>query len=274
MILSVARRAQWWHQLQASKAEATLAVDLYNRSGNERQLEAFIVHMSMAWLKLLQARFARDSLDMYVRDASGRRQRAKDGDWVTKPLSQIASEQFSAKDPRRLNLEFFISLRNRIEHRYERELASLVAGKTQALLLNYESVLVELFGTAESLGNVLRLPVFVSSFTDDAVAALRQSRRRMPKRVLDYLHDFDAGLDPDTADDHRYEFRIFLVPKTRSKTDADVAMSFVRIEELTEEQRDLMDRVQTVIREKPVPVADNDALLPGQVAAKVQDTLG
>ncbi|WP_373637778.1 DUF3644 domain-containing protein [Arthrobacter sp. ZGTC412] len=52
----MAPRPTWWHMLPASKAEARLAVDLYNRSGNERQLEAFIVHMNLAWTKLLQAR--------------------------------------------------------------------------------------------------------------------------------------------------------------------------------------------------------------------------
>lgn len=52
----MAPRPRWWHQLQSSKNEARLAIDLYNRSGSERQLEAFIVHMSMAWLRLMQAR--------------------------------------------------------------------------------------------------------------------------------------------------------------------------------------------------------------------------
>ena len=35
------------HRLQASNGEVRLAVDLYNRSGHERQLEAFIIHMTL-----------------------------------------------------------------------------------------------------------------------------------------------------------------------------------------------------------------------------------
>ena len=46
----MARRPHWWHHLQASKQEALLAVDLYNQSRRERRLEAFVVHMHMAWL--------------------------------------------------------------------------------------------------------------------------------------------------------------------------------------------------------------------------------
>lgn len=270
----MAPRPRWWHQLQASKNEALLAVDLYNRSGSERQLEAFIVHMSIAWLRLLQARFERDGDDIYIRDAKGRRQRERGGDWRTKSLRVMASEQFGDRDPKRTNLEFFISLRNKIEHRYERDIAALVAGKTQALLLNYERFLVEAFGTDESLGHQLRFPLFVSSITEDAVKALKAVRRRVPKAVLDYVQDFDAALDPDLASDHQYDFRIYLLPKTSAKSEADVAMSFVRIDELTEEQRALMEQVQTVIREKEVPVADLDTLLPGQVAKRVQKGIG
>jgi hypothetical protein len=69
--VGVAPRPRWWHQLQASKGEARLAVDLYNRTGTERRLEAFVVHMTLAWLKALQARWERDGLDLYQRDERG-----------------------------------------------------------------------------------------------------------------------------------------------------------------------------------------------------------
>jgi len=65
------RKSRWWYVLQDSKNEVRLAVDLYNRSGMERQLEAFIVHMSMGWLKLLQAHFEKTGLDIFIRDERG-----------------------------------------------------------------------------------------------------------------------------------------------------------------------------------------------------------
>jgi hypothetical protein len=67
----VAPRPHWWHHLQASKQEALLAVDLYNQSNRRRRLEAFVVHMHMAWLYLLQARFERDGIDFWYRDKPG-----------------------------------------------------------------------------------------------------------------------------------------------------------------------------------------------------------
>ena len=162
----MAPRPRWWHHLQASKNEAVLAVDLYNRSGQERQLEAFVVHMSIAWLKMLQARAERDGADLYIRNERGHRIRAQDSDWLHKPLRTLAEEFFAPQDARLANLVFFIGLRNRIEHRYEKEIATIVAGRTQAFLLNYEATLVELFGTEEGLSSQLRFPLFLSSITD------------------------------------------------------------------------------------------------------------
>ena len=69
----MAPRPGWWHHLQASKEEVRLAVDLYNRSGNQRQLEAFIIHMSLGWLKLLQAHVERTGALRLVREFDGER---------------------------------------------------------------------------------------------------------------------------------------------------------------------------------------------------------
>ncbi|WP_431901330.1 DUF3644 domain-containing protein [Amycolatopsis thermoflava] len=265
----MAPRPRWWHQLQASKNEAVLAVDLYNRSAHERQLEAFVVHMCLAWLKLLQAKYTRRGGDLYVRDANGRRRRTQDGDWVMKPLRELVQEVFPAGDPVRANVEFFIGLRNKIEHRHDHDVAALVAGKSQALLVNYERTVVDEFGADEGLADRLRLPLFISTITDDAVEILKAVRRRVPKAVLEYVEDFDAALEPELSSDQRYEFRIYLVPQTGPKTSADVAMSFVRLEDLDADQAALMERMQTVIREKQVPVADLDTLLPSKVVERV-----
>jgi hypothetical protein len=60
----------------------------------------------------------------------------------------------------RANVEFFIKVRNKIEHRYQQLLATALAGKTQAHVLNYEETLTAWFGAEEGLGDSLRFPVF------------------------------------------------------------------------------------------------------------------
>ena len=270
----MAPRPNWWHQLAASKNEATLAVDLYNRSVHERQVEAFVVHMTLAWLKLLQAHYMRapsPQHDLYVRDSRRRRQRSADGDWLMKPLSRLLSEVMSENDPRRRNVEFFIGLRNKIEHRYDHEVAALVAGRSQAMLLNYENFLVASFGTKEGIAEKLRFPIFLSTITEDAVTAVKEVRSRVPRAVLDYVQDFDLSLDPDIVSNQSYDFRVYLMPKIGPKTQADVAMSFVRLEDLDHEQLQAMETVQTIIREKQVPVSGADELLPTTVVERVRE---
>jgi hypothetical protein len=271
----VAPRPRWWHHLQASKQEALLAVDLYNQSNRKRRLEAFVVHMHMAWLYLLQARFERDGIDCWYRNERGWRIRGKDGEFRAWELARCIKEQFpQTNDPVRSNLEFFIGFRNKIEHRHEQLLEAIVAGKCQSHILNYEATLVELFGQAEGLADELRFPVFVSSLTEDAVEALKQTHKRLPKRLTSYVEEFDAGLDEEVRGDYRYDFRVLLIPQTGPKSEADVAMRFVRLDELPEKQRSDLDVVQTIVRDKQVPVQNAGRLKPSAVCREVEKALG
>ncbi len=269
----MAPRPRWWHTLQASKGEARLAVDLYNRSGNERQLEAFIVHMSLAWLKLLQARTEHDGGDLYERDSRGWRRKHPEGGFLYKPLRVLLREHLTDNDPRVENINFFTGLRNQIEHRHESKIASLVAGRTQALLINYETTLVEYFGSGEALGTELRFPLFVSSITEDAAEAVKAVRVQVPKGVLDWVQDFDASLEAGIAEDQKFDFRIYLIPHKGPKSTADAAITFIRSDELTDEQNALMDQVQTIIRDRKVPVDDLHGLRVGQVVDQVAKEL-
>ncbi|WP_148058658.1 DUF3644 domain-containing protein [Agrococcus jenensis] len=269
----MAPRPRWWHTLQASKAEVLLAVDLYNRSGNERQLEAFIVHMNLGWMKLLQARTDADGGEMIERDARGWRRKHPEGGFLYKSLRVLLAEQLDATDPRLNNIVFFQGLRNQIEHRHEARIAALVAGRTQALLINYEETLVEWFGPTEALGSELRFPLFVSTITEDAASAVKALRSQVPKGVLDWVQDFDTALEPDIRADQRFDFRIYLVPHTGPKTSADAAMTFIRASDLTTDQRALLDQVQTIIREKQVPVEDLNGLKAGEVVEQVSRRL-
>jgi hypothetical protein len=270
----MAPRPKWWYKLQGSKHEALLGVDLYNRSGEQRRLEAFVVHMQIAWLYLLQARFERDGLDFYYRDVRGRRQRI-DGEFPAWDLARCIKEVFPNQNhPVRRNVEFFIAFRNKIEHRYEQLLESVIAGKAQSLIMNYEQMLVDTFGDTESLADRLRFPVFLTSLTDDAVAALKEVHKRLPKRLTKFVSDFDATLTDDVRDDHRYEFRVYLVQQTGPKTEADASMRFVRYDDLSEEERAKLDQVQTIVREKQVPVSNAGNHKPSDVCRAVSEVLG
>jgi hypothetical protein len=178
-----------------------------------------------------------------------------------------------AQEPGAQDIEFFIGLRNRIEHRYDAETALLVSGKTEALMLNYEDYLTETFGVEEGVAEELRFPIFVSSITGHAVTSSKEVRKRVPMSVRTYIEKFDADLDDAVAEDGRYEFRVTLIPQFGPKTSADAAINFVRLDELTVEQREEVERVQAIVRDKKVPVTDV-GFLPGEVAAEISRRLG
>jgi hypothetical protein len=168
------RRSRSWHMAQTAKQEALLAVDLYNSPRGDRCLEAYVVHMMIAWLNLLHAVFERDDIDYRFRQGNRRFVLNEDGDPKTWDLRYSARHYFpNDKEPVRNNLEFFIGLRNKIEHQYTAGLGEVIAGKAQALLLNFESVLSKEFGAEEALGNSLRFPVFVSQLDANAGYRLR-----------------------------------------------------------------------------------------------------
>lgn len=250
-----------------------LAVDLYNRSGTHRQLEAFIVHMSLGWTKLMLAHVEQSGGDFYQRDKRRRRKKHPEGGFAYKALRTLLDELFKPNDPRVANITFFQGLRNQIEHRHEARIAELVAGRTQALVINYETTLVEYFGQNEALGSELRFPLFVSSITSDAVDSLKRARSLIPREILDWVQDFDLNLEAGITADQSFDFRIFLMPHTGPKTTADAAMTYVRADQFTPEQNDVINQVQTIIREKKVPVEDLEGLLPAAVVEKVDARL-
>lgn len=174
------RRPAWWSMVEASRDEACVAVEMYNRPGAPRSYETFVVHMHLAWLYLLQAIARRDGIDCRYIEMKGRRRRLVrvDGEPKTWELDRHIAERWpDPNDPVRANLRFFVALRNKIEHRYTRSqeaLAIATGGHAHALLVNYETELAAQFGAAASLAHRLRFPVFVGSFTDDGEALLRR----------------------------------------------------------------------------------------------------
>lgn len=79
-------KAAWQSMLEASRQEALQAADHYNKPKHDRSLEGFFIHMHIAWLYLLHARFKRDGVD--YRYWTGRRLDRVDGEPKTWDLKR------------------------------------------------------------------------------------------------------------------------------------------------------------------------------------------
>jgi hypothetical protein len=145
--------------------------------------------MVIAWNALFQAMLEHDGMDYWARDEQG--QQAKI-DGRPKALDTWGLAQLAAGGAEyeavRQNLDFFIRLRNLIAHRYMPALDVSITGESQAMLLNFENLLVKEFGDAASLGERLTVPLQLSGFgNDEGLKSLKKAQAQLPTDVMDFL---------------------------------------------------------------------------------------
>ncbi len=278
----MSRPPKWRATLTAARREAVLAVRLYNDTAEPRAFEAFVVHMHMAWLYLLHARFTRDGTEFRYRDRLRPSQFVRvDGEHKRWELARCVDERWSnPEDPIRKNIEFFIALRNRVEHRHaptDVNLALSVAGHAQAHLLNFEEELIATFGQAHSLATTLRFPVFVGSFTTEGIEALNRLRSRLPADLRRFIADFHDGLSEDLGRDPRFELRLRVVLEQAQRGADALAIQFTRWDELTDQEKSMVEelgrRGQTIVREQKRPVVGHGLLRPQEADQEVAEAI-
>lgn len=262
--------------LEGAREEALLAVNLYNQARQPRRLEAFLVHMHIAWTYLLHAEFKRNGVDIRYRLPNGHLERV-DGEPKTWGLTRCIEERWHDDDAVKKNLEVTIGLRNKIEHRYHEAVAIATSGYAQSLLVNFEEELTRAFGPQYSLGGELRFPIFVGAITALGTAQLAELRSKLPASTRDFLAQFESGLDEAILSDRRFEFRVNLIQKIGSKTEADQAMTFVRESDLSDDQRAVLETLgktgTVVIREQFRPVSNAGMLKPMAVVKEVAERI-
>jgi hypothetical protein len=262
---------RWRHTLNEAKRLAVKAIDEYNSSTGH--YSDFIGTIVRAWLYLLQAEFQRDEIDYCYKDEDGN-PILIDGEPKLWDVLRSAKERFPAtNDPVRINLELFIALRNKVEHRYEDALKTAAGGRAHALVINFEHELTAKFAVEHSLADRLRFPVFVESITaPESKDTIRAARALRAAQTV--LAKFDADLGSEVLDDLRYDFRIRLVPMLGPKSAADAAIEFVKLDELTDDERKVMTEAgrsgRVITKVKKVSVSSAGCMLPARVVREVE----
>lgn len=268
------RPARWKSSVDAACDEACLAVKLYNDPSEKRSFESFIVHMHLAWLYLLHAEFQRDGIDYRYRQKDNPRRFEKvDGEPKTWELAKCIVERWPHLTAVRANIEFFIALRNKIEHHYTRfqqELALAVGGKSQALLLNFEEEMTDQFGVRFSLATKLRFPVFVGSFTAEGQQALEQLQAKLPKGLKQFIVQCTRDVPSDVREDNKYDMRLRVYLELVKNPATGLPIRFVREADMTEEQKAVLRETGLVIvREQHRDVSNRGWMKPHQVVKAV-----
>lgn len=264
--------------LEKCRAAAIAAVDAYNRPGPQFRTAQYLILITIAWMGLLHAIFFhRRRRPWYRKRAEGTGKAIRyvkvDGEPKHWDLAECLRQYFlDHNPPERKNLEFLIGLRNKIEHRHLPELDGTLYGECQAALMNLESLLASEFGEKHALTDQLAISLqFSRMVPEEREKATKSIASSSVRGVRGYIERFRGGLGDATLNSMRYSFNVFLVPKVVNRQSAaDVAVQFVRIDEASPDDLSRLDKLNVLIKEKHVPIANLGLYKPGEVVAKLQ----
>jgi len=254
------------------------AVEAYNKPGTQFRTAQYIVLIVMAWTALFHAFFHQHGIKPWYRkptsgNGTGVRYAKVDGEPKHWDLTECLRQYYGDKNPpERQNILFLIGLRNKIEHRNIPELDASLYGECQASLLNLERMIVSEFGQDYAMAEQLAVALqFSEIMSQEKRQAVRTLASKHAKSVTDYIERFRGGLASTVLNSMRYSFSVFLVPRVVNRQSAaDAAVQFVNVDEASEEELECLERLNVLIREKHVPVANLDLHRPGKVVSELQ----
>ena len=262
--------------LEKCRSAAIAAVDSYNRPGPQFRTAIYVVLIVMAWQAFFHAYFYKKKRKPWYRSRTsghgkGVRYEKVDGEPKHWDLNKCLAEYFrDLQPPVRKNLEFLAGLRNKIEHRNLPHLDGNLYGECQAALMNLEDYLVREFGEQNGLEDSLSLSLQFSRVRPPEQNQAFRELARSAKSVMDYIERFRDGLNDQVLNDHGYSYRVFLVPKLANRENsADAAINFLHIDQADEEQKDYLAKLNVLIKDRHVPVANLDKKKPKQVVDTV-----
>jgi len=263
--------------VEKARETALLAVETYNRPTASFRSGAYVVLMNIAWTSLLHAMFLRKGTKPYYRKPGSRRYDRIDGEPRRWELKECLQQHYKANNPAaRRNLEFFIGLRNKIEHRSLAQIDPEVFGECQAMLLNFESLLVSEFGDRYAIRGGLTFALqFSRVIPKSSSAPAAKATGGAFKAIKQYVDAFRSSLSADVQNDLAYSFKVFLVPKIGNHASKDsVAMEWVKYDPSKPEEMRHYEKVVAMIKPKEVQIANLGLLKPTQVTQQVAARLG
>jgi hypothetical protein len=261
--------------ISKSRESALLAIQVYNNPTLNFRTPSFIVHMVIAYTSLLHAIFEEQGTDYAEKDQRGELRLTRSGQPWLWDLRHCIKEYWGGDNsPVRDNLQLFIELRDEIEHRYAPAFDAKVAEYCQALVLNYEDLMVQNFSQYYALGTSISIPLQLTrQASSSRLDALRELQRNDYRVLSELLDSFSASLPEESRSSMEFRFRIMLVQVPANHPEsADLSMRFIKFEDLTEEGRASLRDAVTLVKTKTVQAANAGKLLPRAVVRIIQET--
>jgi hypothetical protein len=259
--------------LQKARDSALLAVEVYNKPAVAFKSGGYITLMVIAWTSLLHAIFFRRKTKPYYK-GENRRFIRLDGDLKHWELDECLRQYYGADvmNPVRKNLEFFIPLRNKIEHRSMPELDAGIFGECQAMLLNFDEMMEREFGVKYCLRESLSFSLQLFPSAENLIEAVKKNPSSKP--VMEFIQQFRSTISPEVSASGKFSFKAFLIQVANHRTEHALPIQFVRYDKLSDEEKKQLGHLVTMVKFKEMPVVNPDLIRPGEVVKKVQAGLG
>ncbi len=259
--------------LEKALDSALLAVEVYNKPAIKFKSGGFVALMVIAWTALFHAYFFKEKIKPYKKLVNGRFDK-RDGDYVYWEISECIKRYFknNTTNPTRKNIEFFIPLRNKIEHKSLPAIDSDIFGECQALLLNFDKFVETHFGENYCLRESL-------SFSLQLFPSLKKLNQAKGKdsatlAVQEFIQQYRSSISTDTISSGEYSFKAFLIQVSNHQGASSLPIQFINYNNLTPEEKDELGRFVTLIKTKQVQVVNPKGKKPSDVVRSVQEGLG
>lgn len=259
--------------LDKAKDSALLAIEVYNKPAVSFRSAGYIALMVIAWTSLLHAVFLRREINPYYKHENGHYQKI-DGDYRHWDLAKCV-RQFWGDDVEnaiRKNIEFFIPLRNKIEHRHIPELDAVIFGECQAWLLNFDALMGAEFGTKHQLRESLSFSSQLFPSGDSFAAAVKANKSL--KDVKKFIDDYRSTIAPEVMGSGQFAFKAFLIQVANHQSEDALPVQFFHYDTLTPEQQVEVEKFAALVKFKNVGALNAGLLKPGEVVKAVQAGLG
>lgn len=196
-----------------------------------------------------------------------------DGEIQFWELATCVKEYFKGEDCAiRKNIELFIPLRNKLEHKFLPELDANIFAECQALLLNFDKIVEKEFGEdyclRESLSFALQL------FPSSRTLAMGIKMSKDAQKITRFIDKYRASISTDIMQSGEYSFKAFLIQVANHKSVDALPVQFFPYDKLTDDEKKKVERIAGLIKEKHIPVVNKGTLKPATVIQQVQERLG
>ncbi|MFA6102830.1 MAG: DUF3644 domain-containing protein [Victivallaceae bacterium] len=257
--------------LDKARDSALLAVEVYNKPAVKFKAGGYVCLMIIAWTALFHAIFFKRKVKPYYKQRNSLRYEMIDDDYKHWELGTCLEKYYylDTQNPVKKNLDFFIPLRNKIEHRSVPEIDASIFGECQAMLFNFDEMLEKEFGGKYCLRESLSFSLQLFPSAQNLVDAIKQNTKNKP--IAEFIKKYRSSVSSEIINSGKYSFKAFLIQVANHDGENTLPIQFANFDKLSEEQKATVEKMVAMVKFKEPIVANANTIKPSEVCKRVQE---